>query len=915
MSARSRFVTWWKAAFRSSELDRQVSEELQFHIESYAEDLTRSGMSCQEARRRARAELGSLAAGGENCRAAWGTCFFDELSGDLRYALRALTKSPGFAAIAIGSLTLGIGANTAIFSLAKQLLYDRLDVPHADQLRLLEWTGDNRVAVLSFLDSVKTNAQGITAASFSWPVYRELRSHHPAMKDLFAFRDFQANATIRGSARQVRAVMVSGNYYTALNVRPQFGRPIEALDDAERGAGAVAIISNDLWERDFGRSPSVLGQTIRVNQTPLTIIGVNPPGFTGTASVQRSPDVFVPLAMQPKVYALGGSTSAFSNSDFWWLQIMGRIEPGAKGTTAQAALDVALASAVRGTMQVQPGDTMPRLILADGNRGLHQIDGIKKPISVLMAMVVLVLMLACANIANLLLARAADRKREMSVRLAIGAGRGRIFRQLLTESLLVAALGGACGLILGYFGRNVFPNLYLNSLQGRIIDVHLDLGVFAFVAALTMLTGLGFGVAPAWAATRAETATTLKENAQTSTRRGGLGAKPLVAFQLALSTLLIVSAGLFLRTVLALTSVDLGFRPDHLLLFDVSSTPQQDTPKKQAQLYLSLEHDFSNVPGIEAATVMSVPYVADYTLTTFFVTRQEAAHPGRPGGAWFTEVGNNFFQTMGIRILAGRGFEPQDRENSPPVAVINESLANARFAHENAIGKFFRFGIPLEDKWVQVVGICADTRYTTLRESAPPQFFVPYSQRPEEAGGFRQMHYALRTDMQPASIVPTLRRVVQQSHPDLPIVNIRTQEEQIDDNMRLERTFATLTTAFGVLALLLACIGIYGIMSNSVSRRTNEIGIRMALGAKPGLVMRMVLGETWWLTAIGVIAGMSGALALGRTVAAMLYGVKAYDAATFIASAMVLIIVALAASWIPARRAASVDPMQALRHQ
>jgi predicted permease len=312
---------------------------------------------------------------------------------------------------------------------------------------------------------------------------------------------------------------------------------------------------------------------------------------------------------------------------------------------------------------------------------------------------------------------------------------------------------------------------------------------------------------------------------------------------------------------------------------------------------------------------MSVPYVADYTLTTFFVTRQEAADPRRREGERFTEVGNNFFQTMGIRILAGRGFEPLDRESSPPVAVINESLARARFPHENAIGKLFRFGIPIEDKWVQVVGICAGTRYTSLRDSAPPQFFVPYSQRPEEAGGFRQMTYALRTDVQPAAILPALRRVVQQSHPDLPIVNIRTQEEQIDDNMRLERAFATLTATFGVLALLLACIGIYGIMSYSVSRSTNEIGIRMALGAQPGLVTRMVLGEAWWLTAVGIVAGMSGALALGRAIAAMLYGVKAYDAATFIASAMVLIVVALAASWIPARRAASIDPMQALRHE
>ncbi len=911
MSLRSRFVTWWKAVARSGELERQVAEELQFHIESHADDLKRSGMSHQEAQRRARAELGSFRAVRENCRIAWGTRVVDDLHGDLRYALRTLAKSPSFAAIAIGSLALGIGANTAVFSAAKRLLYDRLDVPHADQLRLLEWTGDNRVAVHSFLDSIDSNAQAITAASFSWPVYRELHSHHAAMKNLFAFRDFQANATILGTARRVQAVMVSGNYYTALDVRPQLGRSIEMLDDAP-ASGAVAVISNDLWERDFGHSLSVLGQTIMVNQTPLTIIGVNPPGFTGTAHVRRSPDIFVPLVMQPKVYALAGSTSGFSNSDLWWLQIMGRVEPGAESATTQAALSVVLASAVHTTMQVQQGDTMPRVILADGSRGLHQINGIKKPISVLMAMVVLVLMLACTNIANLLLARAAKRRQEVGVRLAIGAGRGRILRQLLTESILLAALGGACGLTLGYLGRNVFPDLYLNSLQERGVDVHLDLSAFAFVAALTMLTGLGFGVAPAWAAIRVETATSLKENARTSRHCRGFAAKSLVAFQLALSTLLIVSSGLFVRTVLALTAVNLGFRPDHLILFDVSSTPQQDTPKKQARLYLSLEHDFRNVPGIEAATVMSVPYVADYTLTTFFVTLQEAADPRRRA---IHRGGEQFLPSMGIRILSGRGFGPQDRETSPPVAVINESLAKARFPHENAIGKLFRFGVPIQDKWVQVVGICADTRYTTLRDSAPPQFFVPYSQRPEEAGGFERMTYALRTNVQLIAILPALRRIVQQSYPGLPITNIRTQQEQIEDNLRLERTFATLTTAFGALALLLGCIGIYGMMSYSVSRRTKEIGIRMALGAPPGLVMRNVLREASWLTAVGVVAGMTGALALGHTIAAMLYRVKAYDAPTFVASAMVLIIVALAASWIPARRAASVDPMQAVRHE
>ena len=349
----------------------------------------------------------------------------------------------------------------------------------------------------------------------------------------------------------------------------------------------------------------------------------------------------------------------------------------------------------------------------------------------------------------------------------------------------------------------------------------------------------------------------------------------------------------------------------HVLLFEINPPAQRYPQEKEVQLRSQLERAFSSVPGVQSETFMSVPYIADYTLTTFFETEEEAAVQRRRKGERVTDVGNNFFQTLGIPIIAGRSFGPQDTATSPEVAIINQSLARSRFPHGNPVGKRLRFGIPLKDEWVQVIGICDDTRYTNLRDNAPPQFFVPYVQRSEEGGGT----YAVRAPLQPSMIVPTLRQVVQQADPDLPIVNIRTQREQIDDSMRMERTFAALTTGFGALALALACVGVFGVMAYSVAQRTNEIGIRMALGAQPGQVKGMILCESTLLAAVGISGGIVGVLLLSRLVNSMLYGIRPYDPVSMVVGILILLAVALAASWIPARRAAGVQPMEALRHE
>ena len=879
----------------------------------------RQGMSPDDADSAARRQFGNTTLLQQRHRESRTFLSFSNVFQDVRYGLRVLVKSPGFTAIAIASLALAIGANTTIFSVAKSMLYDRLGVPHPEQLRMLYWQAAGQSAVQSVWGDFDSSPEGGSkGSSFSYPVYRELSAHNQVMQELVAFQGDGMNATIGGTARRVQAEMVSGNYYSGLNVRPQLGRPIEPSDEAAYGSGTVAMISEGVWERDFGRSPAVLGQTITVNQTPLTIVGVNPRGFTGADDSQASPDVFVPISMQP-VLDPKGPKSFLENTDIWWVKVMGRVKPGVTESQAQAVLSSQLEAAVRGTMTVKPGETMPRLLIGDGSRGNHiSENGLTKPAFVLMTLTGLVLLLACANIANLMLARGAQRQREMSVRLALGAGRARILRQLLTESLLLASMGGLAGLLLGYVGRNTIPKLLTDAWDTNQVNVHFDWLVFGFTAAVTLATGLLFGIAPAWMATRSDVSSSLKESAQTAThRRKGTGGKAIVAFQIALSTLLVVGAGLFLRTLFALRSVDAGFRTDHLILFSINPPASRYAAGKDVQLQTRLEEDFAAIPGVQAVTAASVAYIGNGMSTGTFLPQGESADQSKRQWEYLNVVGNSFFATMGVPMIAGRAFDAQDTATSPRVAIINQSLARKRFPNLNPLGKQFKTGDGAAG-WVRIVGICADTRYMNLRDAPPPQFFLLYRQQ-IDVGGMKSdaggMNYAIRTPLEPAELAPALRQIVQKVDRDLPIVDIRTQQEQIDSAIQTERIFASLTAGFGLLALALACVGIYGIMAYSVANRRSEIGVRLALGAQPGQVRRMILRESTWLAVAGIVVGVGAALLLTRLVKSMLYGIQPYDLPTLASGVSILLAVALAASWIPARRAAGVQPMEALRHE
>jgi predicted permease len=925
MTCLARLQSWLRSVVNRGRLETNMEEEIRFHLEARAADLVREGVPAGEAARRARLEFGGIASHKDDIRHRLGLRWWDELWSDLGYALRLLKKSPGFTIVAVGSLALAIGANTSIFSVANELLFERLPVPHPEQLRLLTVTGEDNVVI----HEMWGNNHRVNGRQWydvvSYPVYLQLKKQNQVMQPIFAFKDLgRANATVDGTAVQVRAEAVSGNFYDQMQVRPQLGRAILPSDDGAPGKSAVAMISDGFWKRAFGRSPDVIGKTIKVNTNPVTIVGVNPVSFTSAESVQVAPDLWVPMSMAPSIRTpMGMQESLLTSADLWWVQIMARTKPGISDEQARAALDTILRAAVQGTMTIAKGDTLPRMEVEDGSKGLHgSTDQYQEPIYVLLGMVGTVLVLACANMANLMLARAAAREREMSVRLALGASRWRVLRQVLTESLLLSCAGGALGLLMGYAGRTVLPNLVSNPWDGPPMHVPFNWKIFVFTAAITIGTGIAFGIFPAWAATRNEVGTALKQGSRTaSRRRTAWSGKLIVAFQVALSTLLVVSAVLFLRTLVNLNAIDPGFRTDHLLLFEVSLPAKRYEPPNDVRLLTRLEDQLRHVPGVDGVTAATIPLLAGMSGNSGFTV--EGVPPRTPAEEeaderhginrtpWSDLVGNDFFTVMKIPILAGRGFNAQDTETSAKVSVINQSTARQIFAGQNPVGKRFSRGLPgdKDPGWVEIIGVCADTHYDDIRNDPRPLHIDLYRQ-----GQTDGLTFIVSTQLKPEAIVPSLTAVVHRLDPDLPLMNVRTQKDQLQDGLQQERIFASLTSGFALLALSLALVGIYGVMSYTVAQRTNEIGIRLALGAPRQQVRGMVLREAGMLAGLGVASGLAVALAVGKLVGSLLYGLKPTDPVSLACAAGSLVVVALIAGWLPAARAAGVEPMVALRH-
>jgi predicted permease len=890
-----------------------MEEELRFHMQSYADDLCKKGVEKSEAWRRARLEFGPVEAHKEDCRASLGLRLWDELCSDLRSGVRVLRQSPVFTVVAIASLALGIGANTAIFALANQVLLKNMAVPHPERLRLFTWVQGREGHVGHAWGSFDKNDKGeMVGTPFPYPLYQEMRRHTGVMEDLAGFKDiYRLTATVGGEAEPVDGILVSGNFYQTLRVPLEAGRPITPADDSP-GANAVAVISDAYWARRFGRSADALGGTIRLNRVPLTIVGVNAAEFKGPKAGGTA-EVFLPISLQPAVIP-NAAGSLLTQNAIWWMMMIGPLKPAVTDAEANTELSAVFRAAFRTTLPEKKDIDRPRLALNAGNRGVDmQIKEFQKSIYLLISLAGLVLLIACANLANLLLARASARQREISLRLAMGAGRWRIMRQILTESLLLAFLGGAAGLLLGYAARDVIPDLFENAWRAPSLEVQIDWRVFLFAFGITLATGLLFGLVPAWRATQEDAHAALKEtNRMSMGHSKALLGKSLVVFQVAVSLVLVVGAGLFVRTLVNLRTAPTGINPEHIVLFELNPPQSHYTVANRIRLFQEIEEGLSQLPGVQHATLSSEPLLAqsldDYCFRPLRKDWDTNKHPG----TLTNFVGADFFSTYGMRVVAGRGIELRDTPQAPKVAVINQGLAKEFFPNGSALGRSIvscsANSIPIE-----IVGISADAKYDRIRGEAPPTIYVPYTQTEELNSG--SMSFAIKTAASVGSIVPKIRKVVQSADADLPLLEVRTQTEQIDALLTTERIFAMLSSGFGLLALILASIGIYGVMAYTVARRTNEIGIRMALGAEARTVLAMVLRETSVLTVFGILLGLFGALAATRVVGSMLFGLKPNDPVTFAAGALLLLLVALLAATIPAWRAARVDPLDALRHE
>jgi predicted permease len=899
--------------FSRSKIDLEIQDELRSHIEMRMEDNIANGMSPEAARRDALLKFGNPIVMQEKVTHMDAALGLDTLFGDIRYAWRMLWRSKGFTAVAVGSLALGIGANTIIFSLAKGVLLDQLAVPKPEQLKLFTFLRSEHSPIDSIWgDSYDAAGGQEEFTSFSYRVYTMLRTQnaaHRVVDDLFAYKLLNSGeeltVTVDGHADAVSGQLVSGNYYEQLGVRAELGRGIEPVDDVP-GAPAVITISDAMWSRMFGRSPDVIGKTILLQLVPVTIVGVNPPGFTGAASVQVAPDVFFPLSQQP-VLLPQYPRNQLTNDKLWWVQVMARTLPNVPTATAQGTLQGWLEQDIRATLPVKADDVMPGFVLADGSRGINDAGrNFHTQVYVLSALTGLVLLLACANLANLLLARSAARQREMAVRLALGASRRRLLRQVLTESLMLSSLGGAAGLALGYLGRDVIPRMYSATWTASEVRGSFDWTAFGFTAGVSLLTGVLFGLAPAWQAMRTEANASLKDTAVATTRRRRSSAgRGLVMLQVALSMLLVVGAGLFVQTMRNLDRTALGLDPKSLVMFSVHATLSRYPKEKSGVLHERMVQRLEQVPGVESVTAESIPLLAKMRYRNSIVP---AGQMVPEIAASYDDVDEHFFGMYRIPILRGRNFTAADKYGSPRVALINETLGRKLYPGSDPVGRMFRDIDGTHP--TEIIGVTGDAKYDNVGGEPPPTYYSLYRQNPTIV-----MTYVVKTELPVGMILPRLRAAAAEVDRDLPLREVRTQQEQIDASVSQQRTFAVLTGAFGVLALGLACIGIYGLMAYDVARRTSEIGIRMALGAKASQMLGMVLREASWMAAAGIGVGLGAALMLTKYVKAMLYGLTPNDPWILGGAAVLLFAVALLAGWGPARKASRIDPMEALRHE
>ncbi len=838
---------------------------------------------------------------------------------NLKLAVRTLFKAPFVTVVAVVSLALGIGANAAIFSLFNQMLLRPLPVQEPNRLVNLSAPGPKS-------GSQSCNQAGDCDVVFSYPMFRDLQRVQKVFKGIAAHRSFGANLSYKGQTLSGSGMLVSGSYFPVLGLQPAIGRLLDARDDQAVGESHVAVMSYEYWQTRFGQNPAVIGDALIVNGQAMTIVGVAPRGFQSTTLGTR-PQVFVPITLREIMWSMGtpapGRPTNFENRRSYWVYAFARLKPGVSIEQARTSINLqyhAIVNDVEAPLQTGTSDqTMKRFRakqvgLEEGSRGQSSLRSgtTKVTLVLLLGVTALVLFIACANIANLLLARGAARSAEMAVRLSIGAGRWQLVSQLLTESCLLAVFGGLASLLVARWTLHLIASL-LPAEATKVATFEVDPTAALFAGALTIGTGVLFGLFPALHATRTDLASTLK--GQAGQPGGGRSAArfrtSLATAQITLSMTLLICAGLFVKSLFNVSRVDLGLNVDNVITFGISPQLNGYTADRSRALFERLEDELAATPGITGVSAGLVPLLAGDNWGNSVAVEGFKAGPDTDVNSRFNEVAPGYCRTLGIHLLSGREFTRTDTRGAPKVAIVNEEFAKKFNLGRGAVGKRMSTRSTGGTLDIEIVGLAQNAKYSQVKDKVPPQFFLPYRQ--DDDVGF--LTFYARTALPAEQVMPTIRKTVARLDPNLPIEELRTMPQQVRQNLFLDRLITVLSTGFAVLATLLAAVGLYGVLAYTVAQRTREIGLRMALGADPGRVRRMVLGNVGLMAIVGGGVGLGAGAALGWYAGSMLYQLQGWDPGVLATSVVGLGIVALGAGFFPARRASRIDPMRALRYE
>ena len=907
---------------RRDRFDREMDEEMLLHRELKEQELKDKGVPPEEAHYMAKREIGNALRLREESREAWGWNWLEHLGQDSRLALRQMRKNPGFTVVAILTLALGIGANTAIFTLVHAVLLKQLPVKNPGELYGL---GDTRACC----DTTDFADMRNNFAMFSYPLYKQLRDNTPEFSDLAAFQTALANLSVRRSGVSTPAMpyfgeIVSGNYFEAFGVGAYAGRMLLPEDD-QPTAPPVAVMSYRAWQLHYGADPAVIGASFTFNGLPATIVGVAPPGFYGDSLRSDPPDFWVPLAMEPP---LSPDNALLNHVNHYWLYLIGRLKPNVQPEQARAHLLLEIRDYLTSLVGVSDYDrrTISSIVftLPPAGSGITRLrDSYGEGLRLLMIISGLVLLIACANIANLLLARSTANRLQNAVRVALGAARGRLIRQTVTEGLVMALLGGIAGIAVAFAGTRTILLLTFRGADYIPIDPAPSWPVLGFALAISLATGVIFSFVPAWIASSAHPAEPLRGSGHSTPDASALPQKLMVVAQAALSLVLLVGAGLLSQSLRNLEKQNFGFQPEGRLIVRVRPASAGYSVERLPALYRQMEDRLSQIPGVRSASLALTSPLGGWNFSTpvFIEGRAPSANPSEDA-AFYDFVSAHFFESIGNRVLRGRAISEQDTPTSHHVAVINETFAHRFFPNQDPIGHHLGISDASHSGDYEIVGIAEDAKFTNAKNPASPMFFVPLLQIETYKDADDQAYQTwanyidsiqLRVVGRPENFQRAVQQTLADIDPNLIVRKMMTFQDLVDGNFNSSRLIAQLTTVYGILALVLASIGLYGVAAYTVARRTSEIGIRMALGAQRGTVIRMILRSAMQPIALGLLVGVPVALAGGHAIASQLFGVKGYDPLVLAGAVAALAAAAVLAAIIPARRAASIDPIRALR--